>query len=298
MNKPMKLLLALLFCCSTTAAIADSTIISLGSFKDIQKLLLQQKHPQRVLLALDNDETLTMMPSPSQNHCQYLGGTAWFIWQSKLTSNSKDRIWTSFPQLIDINRLIFTMSKMVLDDPAIPNTLKTADKLGVNTVVATARGYDMISATEVQFNQDHIFKLIEKNAIKTDGNHISYPGFYLPAAWNDKPIRPIAYVNGILYLAGQNKGMMLKQFLAKTGNTKHIREIIFVDDTMQNVTDVANAYANDPSVHVISIHYTRLAARKAAFLTGKNAKQLQAQANKQWFAIRDALRKNLIGSNY
>jgi len=86
--------------------------------------------------------------------------------------------------------------------------------------------------------------------------------------------------------------------LSKTGNTKRIHDIIFVDDTMQNVTDVANAYAKDPAVHVISIHYIGLAAHKAAFLTGKNAKQLQSQANKQWYAIRDAMRKNLIGTDY
>lgn len=279
-------------------AVANSTIISLASFKDVQKLLLKQKHPHQVLLALDDDDTLTTMPCPSQNHCQYLGGTAWFEWQSKLPANSKDRIWKSFSQLLNINKLIFTMSRMGVDDPAIPDALKTADKIGVNTLVASARGYDMMGATEVQFSQDHIFKPIEKNALKTDGGHISYPGFYLPTAWNNKPVRLISYVHGVLYLAGQNKGVMLQQFLAKTGNTKRIHDIIFVDDTMQNVKDVANAYAKDPAVHVISIHYIRLAAHKAAFLTGKNAKKLQAQANKQWYGIRETIKKNLIGSNF
>src|SRR3990167_5464185 len=253
MNKLVRLFFAVLFCCSTTLAVADSTIISLSSFKDVQKLLLEQKHPHQVLLALDDDDTLTMMPCPSQNHCQYLGGPAWFEWQSTLPADSKDRIWKSFSQLLDINKLIFTMSRMDVDDPAIPNALKTADKLGVHTLVVSARGYDMMGATEVQFSQDHIFKLIEKNAIKTNGNHISYLGFYLPTAWSDKLVRPISYVHGVLYLAGQNKGEMLRQFLSKTGNAKRIHDIIFVDDTMQNVKDVASAYAKDPAAHVISI---------------------------------------------
>lgn len=298
MHKHVRLLFVILFCFFITPIFADSTIVSLSSFNDIQQLLLQQQHPKQVLLALDDDDTLTMMPCPSQHHCQYLGGPAWFTWQSKLPTTSRDRIYKSLSQLIDINKLIFTMSRMVIDDPAIPETLKTADKLGMNMIVASARGYDMMGATEVQFSQDHIFKLIEKNAIKTDGNHISYPGFYFPTAWNKKPTRPISYVHGTLYLAGQNKGIMLQQFLEKTNNAHKIRIIIFVDDTMQNVKDVANAYAKDPAVHVISVHYTRLSAHKAAFLTGKNAKQLQAQANKQWYAIRDAMRKNLIGSDF
>lgn len=298
MNRLMKFSLALLFCCSTTTAFAHSTIMSFSSFKDIQKLLFQQKDPKQVLLVLDDDDTLTMMPCPTPDHCQYLGGPAWFEWQSKLPKYSSDRIYHSFSQLLDINKLIFTISRMVVDDPAIPDTLKTVDKLGMHAIVASARGYDMMGATEVQLSQDHIFKLIEKNAIKTEGSHISYPGFYLPTTWNKKPTRPISYVHGTLYLAGQNKGIMLQQFLAKTGNTQRIHEIIFVDDTMQNVKEVANAYAKEASVNVISIHYTGLAAHKAAFLTGKNAKQLQAQANKQWYAIRDAMKKNLIGSDF
>lgn len=293
-----KIIMTLVFFFFTTMTLADSTIVSMNSFKAVIHLLQKQKHPHHVLLALDDDDTLTMMPCPSSTHCQYLGGPAWFTWQSKLPVDSKDRIWKTFPQLLAIDNLMFTMSHMVMDDPAIPDALKTADQLGMPIVVASARGYDMMGATEVQFSEDHIFKLIEKNAIKTDDQHISYPGFYLPKSWNKKPVRPIAYVHGVLYLAGQNKGVMLQQFLSKTHQTQHIHTIIFVDDTMQNVKDVATAYAHDASVHVISIHYTRLANHKAAFLTGKNAKKLQQQANQQWFAIRNTMKNNLVGARF
>lgn len=298
MKRLIKPLLALLFFCVAMSASANSTIVSLNSFKDIQQLLLQQKQPKKVLLVMDDDDTLTMMPCPAKNHCQHLGGPEWFAWQSKLPANSAQRIWKSFPELLSINNLIFSMSKMPLTDSQIPATLKTAQQQGIKTIVASARGYDMLNPTETQFTQDGIFDLIRNNAIKTPDDHSSFPGIYNPAKWNNNSVRAIAYVHGILYLSGQNKGMMLQQFLAKTKNTRKIRTIIFVDDTMQNVKDVASVYEKDADMNVVSIHFTRLAAQKATFLSGKDAKKLQAQATQQWFAIRHAMRKNLIGSNF
>lgn len=288
------LFISLLFCFNS---FADSTIISTNSFSKIQTLLAHIKNPTQVLLALDDDDTLTMMPCPSPSHCQYLGGPVWFNWQSKLPASSPDRIWKTFPQLLKIANFLYTASNMVIDDPAIPGTIKTANKLGVRTMVITDRGYSMNNATEKQFTHDHILSLIEKNAIKTPTDHISIPGFYFPQKWGKDAPRRIAYVHGVLYDAGQNKGEMIKQFLVKTQTTKKIHTIIFVDDTLKNVKDVAAAYKNDPTTHVIAIHFTRLAVHKAAFLTGKDAKKLQAIANKQWVQICDVMKKNVIGFN-
>ena len=88
---------------------------------------------------------------------------------------------------------------------------------------------------------------------------------------------------------------MLRDFLAKTDQTKNIHEIIFVDDATQNVTDAANAFADTSAVNVISVHYTYLEKHKADFLTGKDSKKLQAIANAQWFGILTALKENLPG---
>lgn len=296
----MKHLSTLLLVCTLSLffnpSFASSTIISTNSFSTIQAMLKQAKKPTHILLALDNDDTLTMMPCPSPTHCQYLGGPAWFNWQSKLPKNSPDRIWKTFPQLLKINNFLFVSSHMVLDDPAIPDTLKTAGTLGVHTIVITDRGYSMIDATQQQFISDNILSVIEKNAIKTSADQVSFPAFYFPTQWRKKDApRRIAYENGVLYDSGQNKGVMLKQFLNKTNETKNIHTIIFVDDAMKNIKAVAAAYKNDPAVHVIAIHFTRLAAHKAAFLTGKDAKKWQAAANQQWYSIRNVMKKNMLG---
>lgn len=278
---------------------ANSTIISTNSFSTIKHLIKKNKDPHHLLLALDDDDTLTMMPCSGplsqSKSCQYLGGPAWFEWQSKLPPSSKDRVWRTFSQLCAIDNFILSFSKMPIDDPQIPSTLKLADDLGVLTTVVTARDQHMINATETQFTQDRLLKLVKKDAIKTPEGHLSFPGFYFPKVWNNKAVRPIAYLHGVLYESGLNKGEMIKQFLNKTHETKAIKNIIFVDDTMQNVKDVAATFAHDPNVNVISVHFTRLSKHKADFLTGPHAKELQAIATKQWKNINSALKKNVLG---
>ncbi len=281
---------------------ARSDVIELSSFSDVQQMIAMSRHPHHTLLALDDDDTLTMMPCKGGHFtrftkptdCQYIGGPAWFSWQASLPKNSPDRIYKNFRQLLTINHFIFVSSMMPLTDPAIPDALRTADKMGMNIVVASARGYSDMGVSEKQFQQDGILNLIEKGAIKTPENHLGFPGFYFPTSWNGKPTRRIAYEHGILYLSGQNKGDMLKQFLAKTDKIHQITKIIFVDDTKQNDIDVAKAYANDPNVNVICVYFTRLKAHKEALTKGKYAKQLQQTANKEWYNIKAALDKNLV----
>lgn len=282
------IMIGLTYCSMSFASVIIETA---HNFSAVKNLILNDKDPQHTLLALDDDDTLTMMPCPSQTNCQYLGGPAWFTWQSGLPAGTSDRVYNNFNQLLDINNIIFGLSSMPIVESDIPAILQTAHDLKMPMVVTSARGYQMIAATEKQFSEDNILNVIEDSAVKTAKNKISYAGNYIP----EGATRPVAYENGILYLAGQNKGLMLEDFLAKTGQTNNIHEIIFVDDATKNVSDVANAFANNSAVDVISVHYTYLEKHKADFLTGRDSKKLQAAANAQWFGILTALKENLPG---
>lgn len=299
MKKSLVILLFFNLLFAITQCFGYSTILTENSFSSIRELILQDQHPHHLLVAVDDDDTLTMVPCvDGASNCQYLGGPAWFTWQAGLPANNPDRIYTTFSQLLAIDNLLFTMNHMVLDDSSIPAALQAIQQVGAHMIVASARGFSMENATETQFSQDNILNLIEATALKTKNNHISIHGTYYPREWNNTPTRQIAYLHGTLYLAGQNKGEMIKQFLQKTDKTSQIQEIIFVDDTYQNVVDVANTFKNDPNVDVISIHYTKLAAHKAAFLTGNNAKKLQAIANQRWQGILVSMRKNLPATEF
>ena len=294
-------LFSIIVCSLLSASVfAQSKIISVDRFSQVQKIVSQLKNKKQLLVALDDDDTLTMTPcypysvgSTPKTACQYLGSPYWFNWQASMKKNNPHRIWNTFSQLVAENNLIFNMSKMPLDDAGIPPFLNYVHDQGAHILVITARGYSMLGATETQFNQDHILPVIEQSAIHTPSGHISFPGYYLPTPWNNKPVRRIAYLHGILYLAGLNKGVMLQQFLEKTNQTNDVKTIVFVDDTLQNVKDVAAAFAKDPNVNVISIHFLRLAKQKEAFIKGKNAKKFQAIATQQWRSILANLRKNI-----
>lgn len=291
MNSIFRFVIFIFLCVSGGIATATSVIQTAQHFSDIKKIILSVKDPQHTLLALDDDDTLTMMPCPTPSNCQYLGGPTWFTWQAGLPANHPDRIYRSFSQLLNINNLIFWVSRMPLVESTIPDVLKIANRLKMPIVIASARGFTMIPATEKQLSEDGIFEIIKKRALPTSDHQISFPGYYM----TPHTTREIAYQNGILYFAGQNKGIMIQDFLKKTHQTNHIHNIIFVDDTYQNDLDVANAYKHNAHVKVISVYYTYLKAHQKAFLTDKNAKKLQAMANQRWYAIDHVLQKNLPG---
>ena len=144
-----------------------------------------------------------------------------------------------------------------------------------------------------------IVNLIGREGIASDGEITLKEaidiGLQRAKEWNGKATRRIAYVHGILYEGGQNKGPIIQQFLEKTKQVQRIHEIIFVDDTLKNIKEVAATYQNNPSVHLIAIHFTRLAKIKSQFFIGKEAHKLQALATHRWQHIRNTLKNNLPG---
>lgn len=272
---------------------AKSTIQTEKSFTAVAKLIQHDKHPSKTLLVLDDDDTLTMMPCRDANHCQYIGGPAWYEWQAHLPPNSPDRVEKRFSDLLTANALIMDMSQMPLVSPNVMETLKLAKQRGIRILVASARGENMVNATETQFSQDHILKLIESDTIKTPSGHVSFPGAYMPK----HGVRPIVYQNGTLFLSGQNKGVMMQDFLQKTKLSNTITHIIFVDDTFKNDQQMAAAFHKNPLINVDCIYYTHLKAHKANFLHGKNAGHLQAIAKKRWERISASLKENLPGND-
>lgn len=282
------LVMGILISASTFAA---SKIIQSNTFETVRNLLKNEKSPKSTLLALDDDDTLTMMPCPNHNHCQYIGGPAWFKWQSHLPSNSPERVSATFSGLLGINRILFSLSRMPIVQKDIPSTLALAQERGIKIVAATARGYQMAQATERQFHEDHILHYFLNDSIKTPDDKNTFVGTYLPIGGS----RPILYQNGMLYLSGQNKGLMLKDFLKKTHMKHKITHIIFVDDTLKNVQQVASAYQKTPGVNVTCVYYTHLKVHKENFTQGPRATILQATAQKRWDRISAVLEHNLPG---
>ena len=283
---------------------AKSKFMEINDFSKLEQIVKDLNSTKKTLLVMDNDDTLTMMSCPDQNDaatCQYLGGPAWFSWQDNLMkTESHYKVTSDFDQLINISDLLFAMNDMGFTQASIPKTLQTLTDSGVKLLVLTARGAGTVSATENQLEylkstnseSKNFLTFISDNALI--GKKSKSPSIASPFKPKDclANTRTINYQQGVMYVAGQNKGEMLKCLLKKTKSSR-IRNIIFIDDTLGNVEDVEKAFANDTNCNVIAIHYTALKEHKIALTQGGNAAKYQFNAHKRWEAIKATLKYEL-----
>jgi len=292
-------------------AFADAEIFPVSSFKQLHSAVLEfgKSSLAHTLIVMDDDDTLTMMECNKQSDpqkCQYLGGPAWYSWQSDLiknNDNSEYRVAKTGEDLLKISALLLAMNNMVYTDNNIPSILASLTDKGAKLLALTARGYSNLSATISQFtglsphkhSPKSFLSFIRDNALKGRKSGIaSFAGPTIPDSCQLK--RPIDYQQGVMYAAGQNKGTILKCLLKKT-ESSHIKNIAFIDDTLANVENVYSAFELSKSYNVKAMHYTLLAKHKRALTKvdkGKNTNKYQKAAHKRWKAIKQALTKNLL----
>lgn len=291
---------------------ADSVLRSADSFQVLQAAVeaLPADEVKHTLIVMDDDDTLTMMPCANEadpHHCQYLGGPAWYAWQSELIHRGDPTaVARDTDGLLDIAALLLAINNMDYTEADLPAILDRLGTAGAKLLVLTARGPANVAATEAQFEHrataadggGSFLSLIRNHALqgKTSGM-ASLAGPFLPAACGIDPgllstPRPVSYQQGVMYVAGQNKGAMLQCLLDRT-ESADITHVFFIDDTLQNVRDVAAAFAARSGINVTAYHYTRLEAHKAALTLGPNAKRLQWNAERRWKMIRYLLEREL-----
>lgn len=286
-------------------AFAGATQSSVASFAQLRKMVVGLGEPRHTLLVMDDDDTLTMMPCPKQGGgqaCQYLGGPAWFAWQEGLLKERRDsfRVADNMNDLIGVAALLLDLNRMVYTEPDVPVVLHDLSQSGVRLLVLTARGPANLSATEKQFSslslgsgKTDFLALVENNALVGKKSGIaSIAGPFLPQGCGASHPRPVSYQQGVMYVAGQNKGKMLECLLARTRSSA-IHNIVFIDDTGANVVDVYMAFRNSGRFHVRALHYTALERHKEALTEGPRARVYQERARARWHRIRDVLTKAL-----
>ena len=297
---------ACLFFSLNNTALADASRLELKSYADLKEAI-SDFDPATTLLVFDNDDTISTMPCLDEQTCQYLGGAAWFDWQDELLKHdSPYRVAKDFSGLLAISGFIFNATGMQVTDPALPELLSELTDSGMRLIVETARGSDVVNATERQLSaltgvdsqKLDMLSLVKGAALTfSDGDIPSLEGPFLPCAINGA--RPVTYRQGVMYLAGQNKGLMLKCLLRLyTANqdgreAMPIRNIVFVDDTPKNVDAVVVAFRNEPDVTVKAFHYSAFDTHKAKLTEGPDAKTLQDRAKARWEHISASIRQAL-----
>ena len=302
-----------LLCCIflTTNTYADASKHRVDKFAELEAYVLAGHAPSNTLLVMDNDDTLTMMPCPDSSEptqCQYLGGPAWFAWQNDLLDGpSHYRVAKNQNELLAISALLFAISNMSYTEENVPGLLQRLASRGVRLLVEAARGSTEVSATERQYNQLQtpgdtpltFLELISNNSLVMGaGNSTSLPGPFIPCGIPGT--RPVSYQQGIMYLAGQNKGVILQCLLqyyelrVKLNPGLPVKHIVFIDDDEKNVEDVFQAFKHSVAYKVQVLHYTALQRHKRALTEGQHKDSFQKKTKQRWLAIKTVIAQSLI----
>lgn len=303
-NKMLKqFAIATLLTLSSCTSFASASQGTISNFYQLNQVVGEFSNPSQTLLVMDDDDTLTRMPCNNSTECQYLGGPAWYSWQSSLPTNSPDRVAQTSGGLLTDSALIFSLSNETYTQASTPSTLVSLTNSGVHLLVETARGPSLANSTHRQFQAltvndtssiTNLAQLINDNALKGPEGLPSFASPYQPCG--NQSMRSVRYEQGVLYLAGQDKGEMLNCFL-KHAQSNTIKNIVFIDDTQKNVESVYNAFKDNPNYHVIALHFTALDQFKAALTQGPQAKANQARATKRWHHIIATLQSQLPDAN-
>ena len=287
---------------------AGSEMRAVDSFTQMQTLVKKINNPKGTLVVMDNDDTLSTMPCPDPDNpdtCQYLGGAAWFDWQeAQMEAGAQPRVADSFGELLSISGVLFALSYMPYTGEDVPVVVKALADSGVRLLVETARGKEFMNATFNQFSKlpikdethDDLLSLISNHSLAfgKDGR----PGMVSPfQPCGDASARPIVFQQGAMFLAGQNKGVILKCILDQYNaqpNAQKITDIVFIDDSEKNVVNVHKAFKDSRDYNVIALHYTALSSHQQALTKGKMAKIYQENATKRWEAIKDVVQSNIM----
>ncbi|MCF6776310.1 DUF2608 domain-containing protein [Thiotrichales bacterium 19X7-9] len=221
-----------------------------------------------VLIVYDIDNTLLAL---NQN----LGSDQWFSWQEHLLKNkphAKALVANNFQGLLKAQGLLFELSDMHLTEKDIPSIIQHLKTQGYPMVVITSRGHDFDHTTLKALNNNDLNFSHSFNVTMPKGSYYPYrlgnlkdSGLtekdLLVALMNKKP-REVTFEQGVLFGAGQNKGILLKTLLAKSAT--EIKAVIFIDDSQKNITQFNQVMANT-NLTIISIRYSAEDAVVKAF---------------------------------
>lgn len=281
----MRFVLGLFFMVFGLLGHANVINLETDNFQTISKVYRDSlKKTDNTLLVFDIDDTLLTMT-------QDLGSVGWWDWQYDLLKHDSDSPYLfskSIQGLLRIQNILFQLINMQVTDPDVLPFIQQEVKRGTTLLALTARDDEHENATESELVRNAFVDgeqlIFRKRGVKLFHQKTSSSGDIKCKALP----RMIAYVHGVMYLAGQDKGEALRCVLDHTAT--QFNKILFVDDTMLNHDSMIKAFEHDPHRLVINVMYTREHPKEEQFLHD-SAKQHQAY--EQWGHIKSALHENI-----
>lgn len=217
---------------------------------------------EKVLVALDIDNTLLAME-------QDLGSDQWYYWQKSLAEEDPCNALMVGDRFA-VQGALFYASAMRPTQPDAAAQVRRMQDAGLKVIALTARGADYRLQT---------FRELRRNGFSLWNtawpSQTGYAEQFTPAGF----ARPAHYEDGVLFAAGQDKGLALQALLERSDVEKPVL-IMMVDDKHANLQQVMKAFSwTATKVH--AWHYTREQPVVDAFDP--------AAAARQWEALRPAL---------
>lgn len=233
---------------------------------------------EHVLVAFDIDNTLLTATHD-------FGSDAWFEWQNALLGRrgcDHLRVGDDFGELLEVQYLAYAIGDMMPTERGTADVVRQLVGFHHPVMALTARGPDIRSPTLRELQEAEItFPTAprcrapsdEEPSLCTSRGVIGSEAIRAVShnalseaereRLGDEP-RSISYSDGVMMVAGQDKGIMLRLLLASTDAA--IDAVVFVDDGAGNVFNVDRAFGSHGSVDVHTFWYTAFEERDRAFL--------------------------------
>lgn len=212
---------------------SESDVTTSVDLADVRPILAVHNR-ERVLLALDIDDTLLTSPT-------FFGSDAWYRWQATLAPGSPGYV----PCRFDVMAMSYEAGTLV---PTQADAVAVINSISVDKVILTARSPSYRAATVRE--------------LKRAGYALPHP---LTAAGGDVHYEWhgnagaggvfVDYRSGVFMISGQDKGLLLLDLL----NRLHLAydRIVLIDDGEANIEAMRRAL-KDAHIAYDGIHYTRV----------------------------------------
>lgn len=230
-----------------------SDVITTRDLVDVLKVL-SEPYKGRTLLVLDIDDTLLTSPT-------FFGSDAWYEWQKTLSPQSPGYV----PCKFDVIAMNFEAGTQV---PTQADAVAAMNAIPLDKILVTSRS-----------------PMYRGGTIR----ELKKAGYTLPASLqpglagaiyeyrpdSNQPGVTISYHEGVLMVAGQNKGLVLMDLMQHMQITYD--RVVLVDDGEKNINDVREAMAA-AGIEYRGVRYTRIdksvdAARERQGIEGWKAWQ-------------------------
>ena len=269
----------------------ESSETETANFSDVFERVQQEvaaHGAENVLVAVDIDNTTLAMSQP-------LGSDQWYNWQYNFIFKdiqSPHRLATDLDELLRIQGVLFMLGKMQPPEPKLPDFIEKIQQQGCCLIALTSRGPEFRPATERELKRNgyefdssalEVLEPLRGSFLPYDKARPNTNGLSKEELNSLREPRPISYSSGIMMTAGQHKGYMLRNLLARSQRT--FRAIVFVDDHKKHTTRMTNGF-RDSGITTACFHYVREQENVEAF-----QKSDKNPVTKKWKDLNAAITK-------